>query len=62
MPERIAHRLLEAGAPDCEALVFERLTHAGESVTKTSLSALADDIDSKDETAFSDLSVLAVRR
>ena len=62
MPERIAHRLLEAGAPDCEALVFERLTHAEESVTRTSLSALADDIDAKEETAFSDLSVLAVRR
>jgi cobalt-precorrin-7 (C5)-methyltransferase len=62
MPERVAHRLLESGAPDCEALVLERLTHADESITRTSLSALADDIDSKEETAFSDLSVLAVRR
>ncbi|MEF8807487.1 cobalt-precorrin-7 (C(5))-methyltransferase [Natronomonas sp.] len=62
MPERIAHRLLESGAPDCEALVLERLTHADESITHTSLSELAADIDSKGETAFSDLSVLAVRR
>ena len=62
MPERIAERLLEAGAPDCEALVLERLTHADESVAKTSLSALAGDVRSKEETAFSDLSVLAVRR
>jgi cobalt-precorrin-7 (C5)-methyltransferase len=62
MPERIAHRLLESSAPDCEALVLERLTHADESITHTSLSALANDIDSKEQTAFSDLSVLAVRR
>jgi cobalt-precorrin-7 (C5)-methyltransferase len=62
MPERIAHRLLEAGAPDCEALVLERLTHEDESMTLTSLSELAADIDSKEATAFSDLSVLAVRR
>jgi cobalt-precorrin-7 (C5)-methyltransferase len=62
MPERIAHRLLESGAPDCEALVLERLTHADESITRTSLSELAADVDSKEETAFSDLSVLAVRR
>ena len=62
MPERIAHRLLEAGAPDCEALVLERLTHDDESVTRTSLSDLAADTDSKEGTAFSDLSVLAVRR
>jgi cobalt-precorrin-7 (C5)-methyltransferase len=62
MPERIAHRLLEAGAPDCEALVLERLTHADESITRASLSGVAADIDSKEETAFSDLSVLSVRR
>ena len=62
MPERIAHRLLESGAPDCEALVLERLTHDDESVTRTSLAELAADVDSKEETAFSDLSVLAVRR
>jgi cobalt-precorrin-7 (C5)-methyltransferase len=62
MPERIAERLLETGTPDCEALVLERLTHADESVTETSLSALAGDVRSKEETAFSDLSVLAVRR
>lgn len=62
MPERIAHRLLETGAPDCEALVLERLTHADESVTRTSLGALAADVETKEETDFSDLSVLAVRR
>jgi cobalt-precorrin-7 (C5)-methyltransferase len=62
MPERIAHRLLEAGAPDCSALVCERLTHDGETITRTSLSGLAADVDSKSETAFSDLSVLVVRR
>ena len=62
MPERIARRLRAAGAPDCETLVFERLTHDDESVTRTSLSDLAADVDSKDGTDFSDLSVLAVRR
>ena len=62
MPERIAHRLRAAGAPDCEALVFERLTHDDETVTRTSLSELAADVGSKEGTAFSDLSVLAVRR
>jgi cobalt-precorrin-7 (C5)-methyltransferase len=62
MPERVAHRLLEAGAPDCEALVLERLTHDDESVTRTSLSGLAAEVGSEAETDFSDLSVLAVRR
>jgi cobalt-precorrin-7 (C5)-methyltransferase len=63
MPERIAARLLDSGAPDRPALVFERLTHDGESVTRTRLSELADDgVDSKETTAFSDLSVLVVRR
>jgi cobalt-precorrin-7 (C5)-methyltransferase len=63
MPERIAARLSDSGAPDCSALVFERLTHDDESVTRTSLSELADaGVDSKSGTAFSDLSVLVVRR
>jgi cobalt-precorrin-7 (C5)-methyltransferase len=62
MPERIAYRLLESGAPDCPAVVCERLTHDDETITHTSLSELADDIDSKAETAFSDLSVLVVRK
>jgi len=62
MPERIAHRLLAAGAPDSEALVMERLTHEDETVTRTSLVELAADVDSEAETDFSDLSVLAVRR
>ncbi len=62
MPERIAHRLLESSGRDCETLVCERLTHDDEAITRTSLSALAADIDSREETAFSDLSVMAVRR
>ena len=62
MPERIAHRLLESGASDNEALVCERLTHDDEAITHTSLSELAADIDSREETAFSDLSVFVVRR
>ena len=62
MPERIARRLLESGASDHPVLVCERLTHDDESITHTSLSALADDIDSNEETAFSDLSVMVVRR
>jgi cobalt-precorrin-7 (C5)-methyltransferase len=62
MPERIAHRLVASGAADCEALVLERLTHADEAVTRTSLSELAADVEGEDETDFSDLSVLAVRR
>ena len=62
MPERIAHRLLESGASDHEALVCERLTHDDEAITRTSLSELAADVDSREGTAFSDLSVLVVRR
>ncbi|MFQ3286058.1 MAG: cobalt-precorrin-7 (C5)-methyltransferase [Natronomonas sp.] len=62
MPERIAHRLLESGASDHEALICERLTHDDEAITHTSLSELAADIDSREETAFSDLSVFVVRR
>jgi len=61
MPERVAHRLVEAGAPDCGALVCERLTHEDETITHTSLESLAADVDSREETEFSDLSVLAVR-
>jgi cobalt-precorrin-7 (C5)-methyltransferase len=62
MPERIARRLLEAGAGDRPVWVCERLTHDDESITRTSLSSLAADIDSREETAFSDLSVMVVRR
>lgn len=62
MPERIAGRLLESGASDHEALVCERLTHDDEAITHTSLSELAADVDSREGTAFSDLSVLVVRR
>ena len=62
MPERIAARLLESGASDHEALVCEHLTHDDEAITHTSLSELAADVDSREETAFSDLSVFVVRR
>lgn len=62
MPERIAHDLLESGAEDCEAVVCERLTHDDETFTRTSLSDLAADVDSRADTAFSDLSVLVIRR
>ena len=62
MPERIAHRLLESDAPDCEALVCERLTHDDEAITRARLSELAGDIDSREGTAFSDLSVMVIRR
>ncbi|WP_129114669.1 cobalt-precorrin-7 (C(5))-methyltransferase [Halegenticoccus tardaugens] len=78
MPEDVAARLLDAGAdPSLPALVFERLTHEDERTTRTTLGGLAggaagaagiDDADSVDaavdgdESRFSDLSVLAVRR
>jgi cobalt-precorrin-7 (C5)-methyltransferase len=62
MPERISARLLESGASDHEALVCERLTHDDEAITHTSLSELAADVDTREETAFSDLSVFVVRR
>ncbi|MFB6089561.1 MAG: cobalt-precorrin-7 (C(5))-methyltransferase [Halobellus sp.] len=62
MPEDVGADLVDAGAdPALRALVFERLTHDDESVTATTLGALAaesnDDVDSR----FSDLSVLVVR-
>jgi cobalt-precorrin-7 (C5)-methyltransferase len=67
MPEDIAGRLLDAdtgATADDEALVLERLTHPDEQVTHTTLGALAADAggDSAEETRFSDLSVLAIRR
>ncbi|EMA53222.1 MULTISPECIES: cobalt-precorrin-7 (C(5))-methyltransferase [Halococcus] len=68
MPGDVAGMLVEAGAtPSLDALVFERLTHDDERVTRTTLGDLADEArnDAGGETAadsrFSDLSVLVVR-
>jgi len=64
MPEDVAQALLDAGADGAlEALVLERLTHADEAITRTSLDDLAarrDEVADGDS-PFSDLSVLAVR-
>lgn len=65
MPGDIAADLLEAGAdPALPALVLERLTHEDEAVTRSTLGALAEHAggDGREETPFSDLSVLVVRR
>lgn len=63
MPEDIATELLDAGAaPTLEALVLERLTHADESITTTTLGELATYTTADTDTSpFSDLSVLAIR-
>ncbi|MFC6940917.1 cobalt-precorrin-7 (C(5))-methyltransferase [Salinirubellus sp. GCM10025818] len=58
MPPDVATHLLDAGAdPGLSALVGERLTLADERITRTTLGDLATV-----EAAFSDLSVLVVRR
>jgi cobalt-precorrin-7 (C5)-methyltransferase len=65
MPGDIAAELLEAGAnPALPALVLERLTHADEAVTRTTLGALSGHAggEAPDDSPFSDLSVLVVRR
>ncbi|MFB6308000.1 MAG: cobalt-precorrin-7 (C(5))-methyltransferase [Haloarculaceae archaeon] len=65
MPGDVAAHLRSAGAPaDLPALVLERLTHEDEQITQTTLGALAEEAggDAREETRFSDLSVLAVRR
>jgi cobalt-precorrin-7 (C5)-methyltransferase len=64
MPGDVAATLLEAGGgPALEALVFERLTHDDESVTRTELGRLAESAGGgREGTPFSDLSVLAVRK
>jgi len=64
MPGDVAAALLVAGVdPDATALVLERLTHDDESITRTTLSALAGHAGGgREGTPFSDLSVLAVRR
>ncbi|MFB6234337.1 MAG: cobalt-precorrin-7 (C(5))-methyltransferase [Halopenitus sp.] len=64
MPGDIAADLLDHGGdPDATALVLERLTHEDESVTETTLGDLAEEAggDGREDTRFSDLSVLAVR-
>jgi len=65
MPGDVAAELLDAGASkSLDALVLERLTHDDESITRTTLGGLAEHAggDGPDETPFSDLSVLVVRR
>jgi len=74
MPGDVAAALLGGGGgsgseagpgadPDATALVLERLTHEDESITRTTLSALAEHAGGgREGTPFSDLSVLAVRR
>ncbi|MBV0900213.1 cobalt-precorrin-7 (C(5))-methyltransferase [Haloarcula salina] len=65
MPEDVAADLLDAGGdPDLPALVYERLTHDDEARTATTLGDLAADAggDGREDTRFSDLSVLVVRR
>ncbi|RQG99782.1 cobalt-precorrin-7 (C(5))-methyltransferase [Natrarchaeobius oligotrophus] len=65
MPGDVARFLLERGAdPDLEALVLEKLTLSDETIRRVSLSELADYAggDGRDDTPFSDLVVLAIRR
>jgi cobalt-precorrin-7 (C5)-methyltransferase len=64
MPGDVAADLLDAGATGgLEALVLERLTHADEAVTRTTLEDLAMHAggDAPEDSPFSDLSVLVVR-
>jgi len=65
MPGDVAADLLDHGGdPAAEALVCERLTHDDETVTRTTLGALAEHAggDGRGDSPFSDLSVLVVRR
>ena len=65
MPGDIAADLLDhGGAPEDTALVLERLTHDDQAITRTTLGDLAEHVggDGREDTPFSDLSVLAVRR
>lgn len=64
-PERIAEHLLAGGAsPSLDSLVFERLTREDETVTRSTLGELAQRSTGggAEETTFSDLSILVVRR
>jgi len=65
MPGDVAAHLLAAGAsPETPALVLERLTHDDETITRSTLEELAahEGGAGPEDTPFSDLSVLAVRR
>ncbi len=65
MPGDIARFLLEHDAdPDLEALVLEKLTHEDEVIHRFTLGGLTAHAggDGKEDTPFSDLVVLAVRR
>ena len=64
MPGDIAADLLDSGASESlTALVYERLTHDDEAVTRTTLGDLATHAGGSgvEDTPFSDLSVLVVR-
>jgi cobalt-precorrin-7 (C5)-methyltransferase len=65
MPGDIAAHLLESGAkPTLDTLVLERLTHDDEEYTRMSLDELATHAGGtgRNDTPFSDLSVLVVRK
>jgi cobalt-precorrin-7 (C5)-methyltransferase len=65
MPGDVAADLLtHGGRADATALVCERLTHDDETITRTTLGDLAEHAggDGPDDSPFSDLSVLVVRR
>ncbi|MFB6302717.1 MAG: cobalt-precorrin-7 (C(5))-methyltransferase [Haloferacaceae archaeon] len=65
MPGDVAASLCDAGAdPALDALVLERLTHPDERITRTTLGDLAAHAggSAPEDSPFSDLSVLAVRR
>lgn len=65
MPGDIAAHLLDNGAdPSLETLVCEHLTHDNEAVSRFTLAELSEHAGGSgvDDTPFSDLSVLAVRR
>ncbi|NEU58224.1 cobalt-precorrin-7 (C(5))-methyltransferase [Halorussus sp. MSC15.2] len=64
MPGDVAADLLDAGASaSLEAIVCERLTHDDEAITRTTLGDLAEESGGtgREDTPFSDLSVLVVR-
>jgi cobalt-precorrin-7 (C5)-methyltransferase len=65
MPGDLAQFLLEQGTePELEALVCEKLTHDDEAIHRFTLETLAEHAggDGPDDTPFSDLVVLVVRR
>lgn len=65
MPGDLAEFLLEEGAaPELEALVLEKLTHADEQIHRFTLAELAEHAGGtgREDTPFSDLVVLAVRQ